>query len=83
MFISGFGVEEADALIKSVTEKIRGSSQVPTKTRGDVENKCKQIQATLEEIDRDQLMLKTRYGMLPTKICKALARNLNSVHDNI
>ncbi|PIK38155.1 hypothetical protein BSL78_25007 [Apostichopus japonicus] len=78
-FPSGFGIDEADSLLKSVTEKMTRAPEVSSKSRGDVENKCKQIQGTLEEIDQEQLKLKTRtmacmasaivhVGALPQKI---------------
>ncbi|XP_071815312.1 TATA-binding protein-associated factor 172-like [Apostichopus japonicus] len=78
-FPSGFGIDEAHSLLKSVTEKMTRAPEVSSKSRGDVENKCKQIQGTLEEIEQEQLKLKTRtmacmasaivhVGALPQKI---------------
>lgn len=60
IFFSGFGVDEAEALVESISEKVGKSPKISSSLKNEVDNRCKQIQTTLEEIDDEQQRLKTR-----------------------
>ncbi|KAJ8037888.1 hypothetical protein HOLleu_18825 [Holothuria leucospilota] len=81
-FPSGFGVDEAEALVESISEKVRKSPKISSSVKNEVDNRCKQIQTTLEEIDDEQQRLKTRTMACMASalvLVKALPRKLTPV----